>query len=119
MNSFTTGRFRACLTRLPEQIQKRSLRTYRVFQKDPNHPSLHFKHVHATKTVFSASVGPGAETGRLGTPDRLFAPLDGKELAWELVGHQEAHYLCRLGHMKSSGMGPTTEEPVSPPGSTS
>ena len=77
MKSFTTERFRACLARLPEQIQKRALRSYRVFQKDPNHPGLHFKQVHTTKPVFSARVGLGY---------RALGVRDGDAIVWFWIG---------------------------------
>ena len=77
MNSFTTERFRACLGRLPEPIQKRALRSYRVFQKDPNHPSLHFKQVHGTRPVYSARVGLGY---------RALGVREGDAIVWFWIG---------------------------------
>lgn len=43
MNSKTTADFWTCLERLPAEVQALARQKYRLWQKDPFHPSLHFK----------------------------------------------------------------------------
>ena len=59
MISHTTERFRRAFEGLPPQIQQRARAAYKTFQRDPGHPSLQFKQVHATRPIFSARVGLG------------------------------------------------------------
>lgn len=77
MNSYTTERFRACLVLLPNDIRRRALRSYRIFQKDPFHPGLHFKQVHHSKPIYSARVGLGY---------RALAVKDGDAIIWFWIG---------------------------------
>ena len=59
MTSHTTERFRSAFGEPPEKIQRSARRAYRAFLKNPSHPSLHFKQVHATRPIFSARVALG------------------------------------------------------------
>lgn len=52
MKSYTTDRFWKCYTGLPVDIKKRAKTTYKVFQNDPYHPSLHFKRIHSSRPIF-------------------------------------------------------------------
>ncbi len=45
MNSSVTRSFREEFARLPERVQAQARRNYRLWQRDPHHPSLHFKKV--------------------------------------------------------------------------
>jgi len=42
---------------LPADIRKLAESNYKLWQKNPNHPSLRFKQIHATLPVFSFRVG--------------------------------------------------------------
>ena len=59
MTSRTTERFRTALSALPVQVQRRARIAYLRFRRDPNHPGLQFKKVHATRSIYSARVGLG------------------------------------------------------------
>lgn len=59
MNSHTTERFREALKQLPKEIQHSARRAHRLWQQDPQHSSLHFKRIHATKPVYSVRVALG------------------------------------------------------------
>ena len=45
MKSSTTPDFRKRLNCLPAQVRRVALKNYRLWSRDPHHPSLHFKRV--------------------------------------------------------------------------
>jgi len=55
MRSKRTSRFNELLRNLPGDVRKQAYTAYRLFRRDPYHPSLHFKKV--SPTVYSARVG--------------------------------------------------------------
>lgn len=59
MTSHTNERFRRAFRELPSHIQQRARSAYKTFQRDPRHPGLQFKQVHAVRPIFSARVGLG------------------------------------------------------------
>ena len=59
MKSHTTERFRKAFQHLPSRVQVAARRASRTLQRDPSHPSLRFKQVHATRPIFSVRVGLG------------------------------------------------------------
>jgi hypothetical protein len=59
VNSHSTERFRAALKQLPKEIRQNAQEAYRLWQQDPQHPSLHFKRIHSTKPIYSVRVGLG------------------------------------------------------------
>jgi hypothetical protein len=59
VNSHSTKRFRETLKQLPREIRQNAQEAYRLWQQDPQHPSLHFKRIHSTKPVYSVRVGLG------------------------------------------------------------
>lgn len=56
MNSATTDRFRRALVHLPHPIREKARKAYRLWLRDPQHPSLHFKKV---GTLWSVRVDDG------------------------------------------------------------
>jgi hypothetical protein len=56
VNSHTTERFREALKELPKEVQEQAREAYRLWEQNPQHPSLHFKRIHATKPVYSVRV---------------------------------------------------------------
>jgi len=56
MISHTTGNFRKMFADLPKLIQTQAKKAYKKFQKNPNHPSLHFRQIHTTKPIYSARI---------------------------------------------------------------
>lgn len=57
MKSRTTAKFRLAYQALPADIRLQARTAYKLFVRNPQHPSLHFKQVHATKPVFSVRIG--------------------------------------------------------------
>jgi hypothetical protein len=57
MKSRTTKRFRKVYQDLPSEVRQQARQAYKLFIKNPNHPSLHFKQVHAIKPIFSVRIG--------------------------------------------------------------
>ena len=47
MKSVTTSKFRACLEKLPDHIQVKARKSYRLWLANPLHPSLQFKQIHS------------------------------------------------------------------------
>ena len=87
MTSKTTRRFRDAYGRLPEPVQRRAREAYRHFKDNPNHPSLHFKQVHATLPIYAARVGLGY---------RALGVVDGEAVVWFWIGtHAEYDQLLR------------------------
>ena len=58
MKSVTTKRFRKCLEHLPKRIQKQAIENYKLWKKDQEHPSLHFKKI-SDKSIFSIRISLG------------------------------------------------------------
>jgi hypothetical protein len=54
MKSRTSKQFRDLFDALPKAAQRQDIQAYRLFQVDPNHPSLRFSRVHPTLPVYSA-----------------------------------------------------------------
>ena len=87
MTSKTTDRFRKAYTQLPEHVRRRAREAYRLFRDNPNHPSLRFKHVHATRPIYSARVGLGY---------RALAVWDADVVVWFWIGtHADYDQLIR------------------------
>ncbi len=56
MNSHINAHFRRSFRALPEQIREQARAAYKLFARDPYHPSLHFKQVHSKKPIYSVRV---------------------------------------------------------------
>jgi len=61
MRSQITSGFRRCLRGLPKAIQKEAIKAYRLWKRDPTHPSLNFEEIEVTgkKSLWSARVTLG------------------------------------------------------------
>lgn len=55
-NSYADDRFWACYHDLPKDIQKLADKSFDLFDKNPQHPSLHFKKVGRKHPIYSARV---------------------------------------------------------------
>lgn len=77
MTSRTTRSFREAYSRLPEDVQRRARESYRLFCRDPQHPSLRFKRVHASESIYSV---------RVNLDYRAVGVLDGNEIVWFWIG---------------------------------
>ena len=58
-------------------MQDQARLAYRLFRDNPEHPSLRFKPVHATRPIYSARVGLGY---------RALAVRDGDAVIWFWIG---------------------------------
>ncbi|HQV70174.1 MAG TPA: hypothetical protein PLJ62_11570 [Thermoflexales bacterium] len=56
MNSQTTPDFRKRLMALPPDVRQKARQTYKVWQKDPSHPSLHFKRINENRPLYSVRI---------------------------------------------------------------
>ena len=77
MTSHTTERFRKAFAAVPPHVQLQARAAYRTFLRDPAHPSLRFKRVHASRPIYSARVGLG---------HRALAVRDGDAWLWFWIG---------------------------------
>jgi hypothetical protein len=80
----TTARFRTCLVRLPEAVQRVARHNFGLLKENPTHPSLHFKKV---GKLWSA---------RVGINHRALAVEDGGDFIWVWIGpHDEYRRLIK------------------------
>jgi len=77
IQSRTTRSFRAAFAALPEEIQTRARRAYRLFREHPGHPSLRFKKVGQLENVYSVRIGLGY---------RALGVLEASTLIWFWIG---------------------------------
>ena len=77
MISWRTERFQREFARLPAAAQEQARSAYRLFRRDPQHPSLRFRQVHAAEPIYSA---------RVGRQYRAVGIRDGEEIAWFWIG---------------------------------
>jgi hypothetical protein len=89
VKSHTTARFRKALAALPPSVRQQAREAYRLFKQNPQHPSLRFKRVHETRSVYSA---------RVNLDYRAVGVLDGDEIVWFWIGphNQYMQLLKRL-----------------------
>src|SRR5690242_12312935 len=59
MNSELSEDFVACFAKLPGRVQQQARSNYRLWKKNPAHPSLDFKRVGKHSPVYSVRVGIG------------------------------------------------------------
>jgi hypothetical protein len=84
MKSSTTRSFRKRFRNLPPEIQRLARKNFRLWLRDPAHPSIHFKKV---KEFWSARVG-----GR----HRALAIWKGDTIEWFWIGsHGESEDLLK------------------------
>ena len=57
MNSYLTEDFIVCFRRLPEDVKEKARKNYRLWEQNPNHPSLQFKRVHSREPIYSVRIG--------------------------------------------------------------
>ncbi len=57
MKSVTTARFRKAYNILPKRIKEAAKKSFRLWTRSPNHPSLQFKSIHKTKPIYSVRIG--------------------------------------------------------------
>ena len=57
MTSRTTERFRKSCSKLPANVQDQANRAFAFWRRNPNHPSLQFKRIHATDPIYAVRIG--------------------------------------------------------------
>jgi hypothetical protein len=77
VTSRTSLRFRLAFRRLPGRVQRRTRAAYRLFLRDPAHPSLRFKLVHSERAIYSV---------RIGLAYRALGVRDGDVMIWFWIG---------------------------------
>jgi hypothetical protein len=77
VNSHTTAEFRKAFAKLPPDVQRQARRTFRQFQRNPDHPGINFKPVHPNRSVYSVRVGRGY---------RAVGIWEGEEMIWYWIG---------------------------------
>lgn len=87
MTSRATVGFWESLARLPADVQKLARARYRLWQRDPFHPSLHFK-----------EIAPGLWSARINVQYRALARRRADIVAWFWIGtHNDYnHLIARL-----------------------
>jgi hypothetical protein len=84
MQSRASGSFWTCLEGLNEEIQRSALKQYRLWLRDPNHPSVKFKRV---QNYWSA---------RITDNYRALGIMDGDTVIWFWIGnHSEYERLIK------------------------
>lgn len=85
MNSRLTIDFVTCFRRLPSEVQKLARKNYRLWRRDPAHPSLRYKRVHVREQIYSVRVGRGY---------RALGLVEGDTITWFWIGtHAEYEQL--------------------------
>lgn len=59
MKSHTQHRFWKLYDELPENVRQAANEAYRLWKKDPYHPSLYFKRVDLVDPIYSVRIGGG------------------------------------------------------------
>jgi hypothetical protein len=59
MKSELTDEFVKCFVQLPERVQKTARKNYKLWKKNPAHPSLEFKKLNTKQPVYSVRAGIG------------------------------------------------------------
>ena len=77
IESRVTRSFRDAFASLPDEIQARARRAYRLFRDHPEHPSLRFKKVAQLENVYSVRIGLGY---------RALGVLEGSTVIWFWIG---------------------------------
>ena len=69
--------FRKDFAGLPREIQQRARDTYKLFQANPNHPSLHFKKLPPYENIWSV---------RISASFRAIGRMHGEVIVWFFIG---------------------------------
>jgi hypothetical protein len=87
VNSYLTDDFVDAFRELPQPVQEQARTCYRIWRTNPQHPSLQFKQVHPTESLYSVRIGLGW---------RALGLLDDDGITWFWIGsHAEYDRLIR------------------------
>jgi hypothetical protein len=84
VKSKATRRFWKLFERLPKTIQSEARSVYRLWSRNPSHPSLHFKKVAVSRGVPVCSI-------RIGLRWRALGILEQDTVKWFWIGSHEAY----------------------------
>ena len=71
MKSQINEDFLKAYRRLPKEVREQARKAYRLFQENPQHPSLNFKSVHPSLPFYSARISRGYRTVGIRTDDAI------------------------------------------------
>ena len=77
IESRTTRQFWRLFAGLPGEVQHEAKRAYRLFQRNPAHPGLHFKKLEGEDNIYSA---------RIGLTYRALAVMKANRVVWYWIG---------------------------------
>ena len=81
MTSRTTDKFWKLYARLDGVVKEQARTSYRLFEQNPQHPSLQFKKVHNTLPIYSV---------RINLNHRAVGIREGEDIIWFWIGpHSE------------------------------
>jgi hypothetical protein len=75
--SIVTEGFRNLFAELPPEVQKQAVRCYKLWRRNPHHPSLQFKQVSPNQPVYSV---------RIGLNYRALGLWEGNRVTWFWIG---------------------------------
>lgn len=88
MNSHTTKQFRDLFRALPKEVRATGRKSYKLFKRNPFHPSVRFKKIEGN--TYSARIGIGY---------RAVGIMTGDDVVWFWVG-SHANYDKIIGKRK-------------------
>jgi hypothetical protein len=72
VKSKRTQHFRELLWQLPDEARRQAYAAYRLFKRNPSHPSLRFRQIGSSGTIYSVRIGIGYRAlGRRETDDLI------------------------------------------------
>jgi hypothetical protein len=80
VNSQITREFRQLFGQLPEAVRETTRKNYKLWKRNPQHPSLQFKRVHSSEPLYSVRVGIGW---------RVLGFLDNDTVTWFWIGSHD------------------------------
>ena len=82
MKSILLDDFVELFRQLPGTVRAQARKSYRLWKKNPRHPSLHFKRAHTKDPVYSVRISRGY---------RALGLLEDETIAWFWVGSHAAY----------------------------
>jgi hypothetical protein len=82
VNSELTEEFLEAFRNLPQRIQEKARKNYRLWKNNSSHPSLEFKRVHPRRPIYSVRVGTGW---------RALGILEEDTVLWFWIGSHNAY----------------------------
>jgi hypothetical protein len=77
IESRITRGFREAYVQLPDEVRRRERDAYRLFEKNPHHPSLRFKKADQESNTYSVRIGLGY---------RAPGVMRGSRIVWHWIG---------------------------------